>query len=398
MILKIVGQVAVTLLLLALLLFTGFILLFIISFSMDTQRFYIPMLLIVIGILALYIILFNFRAFRTRRLFHKLSAVMLGICLLTAGGYEINHMYHKSLEINSVQDVDIEQYQPFQNKGTVAALGHKASFTLSATDDLPRLDGATALYPLYSAFVQAVYPEKEYTLYNSEVMGSGTGRAYEQLIMGESDIIFAMSPGEVHQKMAAESGLDLKLTPVGREAFVFFVHKDNPVTALTSEQIKDIYTGRITNWNQVGGNNEPIKAFQRPENSGSQAMLQKFLGDEEPMPAITEDVIAGMGGIIQQAAGYHNYKNAIGYSFHHFTTSMNKNDGIKLLAVDGALPDTAAIQSGAYPIISEFYAVTAERQGKLRQPPKPSVTKLLQWIVSEEGQSLVEATGYFPLK
>lgn len=398
MILKIVGQVAVTLLLLALLLFTGFILLFIISFSMDTQRFYIPMLLIVVGILALYIILFNFSAFRTRRLFHKLFGVLLIICLLISSGYEINQMYHKSLEINSVQDVDIEQYQPFQNKGTVAVLGHKASFTLSATDDLPRLDGATALYPLYSAFVQAVYPEKEYPLNDSEVMGSGTGRAYDHLMSGSTDIIFVASPGEFHQKRAGESGVELKLTPVGREAFVFFVHKDNPVTGLTSEQIKDIYTGRITNWQQVGGNNEPIKAFQRPEDSGSQAMLQKFLGDEEPMPPITEDVIAGMGGIIQQTSGYHNYKNAIGYSFHHFTTGMNKNDKIKLLAVDGALPDTAAIQSGAYPITSEFYAVMAERRGKLRQPPNPSASEFLQWIVSDEGQSLVEATGYFPLK
>ena len=180
------------------------------------------------------------------------------------------------------------------------------------------------------------------------------------------------------------------MTPIGREAFVFFVNKKNPINSLTLEQIRGIYSGEITNWSQVGGNDEDIRAFQRPQDSGSQTALQYLMGDTPIMEAPTDDVVSGMGGIINEVAQYKNYKNAIGYTFRYYSTEMVGNDEIKLLAIEGIEPTKETIRNDSYPITSEFYAITAGTEN-------PNVDKLLQWILSPQGQQLVEKVGYVPV-
>lgn len=186
--------------------------------------------------------------------------------------------------------------------------------------------------------------------------------------------------------LAKSRGVELKLTPIGKEAFVFFVNSRNTVNGLTTAQIQDIYSGKITNWKELGGKNAKIRAFQRPENSGSQTMLQKLMKDKNLMTPPREDVVSGMGGIIERTASYRNYKNAIGYSFLFFATEMIKNNEIKLLEVDGIKPDRDTIASGKYPLASDFYAVTANSDN-------PNVDRFIEWILSEQGQYLVEKTG-----
>ncbi|MFB5674373.1 PstS family phosphate ABC transporter substrate-binding protein [Paenibacillus terreus] len=398
---KTVVHIFLTLVALAFSLLLGFIVLLYISFTVDGQRFYIPLFFAVLGIVMIAIILFNFTAVRRHRWYRLGIVISLGCCVLAAAGYEANHAYDNSLKIASEQDVNLEMYEPFTDGSKTVNLSKPSSFRLSSEDVLPRLDGATALYPVYSAFVQAVYPEKSYAVHDSEVMSSGTGIAYKRLITREADLIFAAAPSEGILQLAGEHSLDLKLTPIGREGFVFFVNRANPVTGLTSGQLKDIYTGKITNWKEVGGRDEEIRAFQRPEDSGSQTMLRKWMGEREPVEPVTEDVAAGMGGIMQQTADYHNYRNAIGFSFNYFATRMNADEGIRLLAVDGIMPNADTISRGSYPITAPFYAVTVEpRYGKDKASKKKedeSAAKLIRWILSPEGQELIEKTGYAPV-
>ncbi|WP_318153460.1 PstS family phosphate ABC transporter substrate-binding protein [Paenibacillus vietnamensis] len=207
----------------------------------------------------------------------------------------------------------------------------------------------------------------------------------------DADIICAAQPSKQQLQDAERAGVELKMTPIGREAFVFFVHADNPVTGLTKQLIQDIYSGTVTNWKQAGGNNAKIRAFQRPENSGSQTMLQKLMEGRTLMTPPQKDVAAGMGGIIQQTADYRNYPNAIGYSFLFFATEMVGNGEIRLLEVDGVKPDRASIRSGAYPLSAKFYAVTAGTTN-------PNAEAFIDWILSGEGQRIVELTGYTPIK
>src|SRR5690606_17014529 len=236
-------------------------------------------------------------------------------------------------------------------------------------------------------FAQATYPEKGYDVYASEVMSNTTQVAYDSLISGEVDIIFAAAPSKAQINRAKNRGVELELTPIGKEAYVFFVNSKNEVSDLTLDQIKDIYAGNITNWKEVGGSNDSIRAFQRPADSGSQTALENLMGDTPIMEAPSEDIVNLMGGIIEETAAYKNYKNAIGYTFRFFSNEMVQNNAIRHLAIDGVVPTVETIKSGEYPITSEFYVVTAGSQN-------PNIEPFIEWILSEQGQFIIEETGY----
>ncbi|MFT4417172.1 substrate-binding domain-containing protein [Fredinandcohnia humi] len=184
--------------------------------------------------------------------------------------------------------------------------------------------------------------------------------------------------------------MELNLTPIGREAFVFFVHSKNPVDKLSAEQIRDIYSGDIRNWKEVGGKDENIRAFQRPEGSGSQSALNSFMGANRLMDPPSEDIVSAMGGIITETTNYQNRTNAIGFSFRHFSQEMVQNGKIKNIAVEGVLPTKENIQNETYPLVDQFYAITAGSEN-------PHIDDFIEWMQSEQGQKLVEMTGYVPV-
>lgn len=125
-------------------------------------------------------------------------------------------------------------------------------------------------------------------------------------------------------------------------------------------------------------------------NSGSQTALEKFIGNKPIMEPPNEIRVSGMGGIIEKTSDYKIYPNAIGYSFRFFATEMVQNGNIRLLEVNGVLPSKATIADQSYPLSSEFYVITAGSQNQ-------NVPKLIDWILSDQGQALVEKTGYTPL-
>ncbi|WP_230874910.1 PstS family phosphate ABC transporter substrate-binding protein [Lysinibacillus cavernae] len=201
-----------------------------------------------------------------------------------------------------------------------------------------------------------------------------------------------MAAPSVSQEWQAEKeGLTFDMTPIVREAFVFFAHHKNGVDNLTLEQVIQIYAGELTNWRDVGGEDDAIRAFQRPADSGSQTALEKLMGNTPIMDAPSEDIVSGMGGIIHEVAKYRNYKNAVGFTFRYYSTEMVNNKKIKLLSIDGVAPTKENIQNGTYPLVSEFYAVTAGTKNQNAQ-------KLIDWIISDEGQAMVEKVGYVPVE
>ena len=338
--------------------------------------------------------------------------------------------YHgNSRDIKSIPDTDkilLLDYMPFDIVGyetKIATLNTASSLKLM--DNLPRLDGATAMYPLYSAFVHAVYPEKKFDdsdenwrLYKWEyfpsydlvrydyeipsdpdqfksiVQCNKTSRAYRRLINGETDIIFCYEPSESEKRAAAEKGVRLNLTPIGKDAFVFLVNNKNPLDNISLNQIRDIYSGRVTNWKSITNINEPIIAYQRPENSGSQTTLQAIMGSEKLMkpPLDGEYIPSGMFAMIRKVeSDYYNYNSAIGYSFLFYLTKMTGITGVKVLSIDGIAPVKQTIQDNTYPFSQTVYAVTVGNESE-------NTRKLIDWILSAQGQELVEKTGYVPVK
>ena len=322
----------------------------------------------------------------------------LAVCLLSLGC--IAHgIYQDSLPTVDDRSLMLLDYQPFSRDNQLVTLDEPADFQLETPWAL-RLDGVTALYPVYAAFAQAVFPESDdYVPFHSTVECNGTIDAYQRLINGEVDMIFAAAPSQAQLEAAEHAGMELHMTPIGSEAFVFFVNSKNPVTRLTVEQVRGIYTGAITNWSQVGGRRQSIRPFQRAENSGSQSALQRLMGDLPLIEPEEEDRVAGMGGIIREVASYRNYRNAIGFSFRYYATEMVRNGDIRLLALDGVEPTKETIRDSTYPISSYFYAVTAAPIGKpAPEERNETMAAFLNWILSPQGQTLVEETGYVGLR
>ena len=221
---------------------------------------------------------------------------------------------------------------------------------------------------------------------------NNTPDGYRLLAEKETDIFIGVYPSDEQRAYAEENQTTFEYTPIGTEAFVFFVHKDNPITNLTTEQIKDIYSGKITNWKDVGGKNEKIAAFQRNEGSGSQSMLKRFMGDTPITDAPTEMVNDLMAGIIEQVADYKSKTNSIGFSFRYYVEGIIKNPDIKMISIDGTAPTSENIRNGSYPILTPIYAVT------YKENQNGNVDKLLEWILSDEGQYIINETGYVGIK
>lgn len=296
--------------------------------------------------------------------------------------------YNKSITVNTSPNIDIQAHLPFEENSKIVKTDSK---TLKLTENLPRIDGAAALFPVYSAFVNAVYPNTT-KLHDGIFEYNNTPDGYRLLAEKETDIFIGVYPSDEQRAYAEENQTTFEYTPIGTEAFVFFVHKDNPITNLTTEQIKDIYSGKITNWKDVGGKNEKIAAFQRNEGSGSQSMLKRFMGDTPITDAPTEMVNDLMAGIIEQVADYKSKTNSIGFSFRYYVEGIIKNPDIKMISIDGAAPTSENIRNGSYPILTPIYAVT------YKENPNGNVDKLLEWILSDEGQYIINETGYVGIK
>jgi len=262
--------------------------------------------------------------------------------------WETRHEHHQARRVG--HEVNIERYRPFREDNRLVPLGEIPTLTFSR--DFPRLDGATAAFPAFAAMAQALYIGLNAQTAQEYVNVSTTYYAYQRLINGEIDIFFGAQPSPQQVTEAFMAGKRFYMTPIAREAFVFFVHEDNPVTDLSVAQIRAIYQRNYTNWSQLGGNHQRILAFQRPQGSGSQTIMEAVVMAGHPMAEpVKEEEHAGMGGIIGYVTvnEYRNVSSAIGYSFRYFVTGMHPAEDIQLPSINGIAPTPENIRTGAYP-------------------------------------------------
>jgi phosphate transport system substrate-binding protein len=256
-------------------------------------------------------------------------------------------------------------------------------------EEFERVDGSTVTTP----FTQGVV-HKLFGIEDSEVINhTQTTNAIENVITGERDIAFVTYPSEEELTGARERGIELEIVPVINDAFVFIVNRENPVDGLASEQIRGIYSGRITNWNQVGGHDGEIVALQRNEGSGSQSGMIRFMGDT-PLISQLHNVEREMGGMIERVAtAFDPTKSVIGYSYFYYANNMFIRENIKMLAIDGIPPSSEMIQSGEYPLVASYYAVI-----RADEPEGSFARRLLEFVLSDAGQEIVEKMGYVKVR
>jgi phosphate transport system substrate-binding protein len=261
----------------------------------------------------------------------------------------------------------------------------KTDFTKA---NYPRVDGSTATIPL-SENIAAKLLSLTAAEAKAFIKHNTTHNAYVNLIDGKADIIFVTEPSAEELQLAKSKGITLEVVPVVKEAFVFLVNTKNPVSIISQQQIRDIYQGKT-----LGGPDKAIIAYQRPDNSGSQTLMQNQVMKGLKMAAAPTELKPGeMGELIEAIASYDNSDRALGYSVYYYANSMYSKDTIKFVKIDGIEPNNKNISSGAYPFTSAYYAVL-----KKTEPAGSNARKLLAWILSADGQKLAEASGYVPLK
>lgn len=271
------------------------------------------------------------------------------------------------------KSIDLEHYMPFKEDSEIV---HFKS-SLKIKENIPVLDGATALYPIYASYVESLYPEESVKFNGkdfenaSSIQKTGTTKAYKRVVDGDVDVIFCAGPSKKQEEYAKEKGVELELVPIGKESFVFIVNSNNKVDGLTIDEIKDIYQGKIKSWDEVGGEKEPIIALQRAEGSGSQTAMLKF-----------------MNGIEMKNPGQMFIGRAIGYSFRYYVEGIVKDGNIKMLSLNGIAPTKENIKNGSYPITDSFYMIYR------KDNENPNIKVLKDFILSKDGQEIIENTGY----
>ncbi len=280
------------------------------------------------------------------------------------------------------------------------------------TENFPRLDGSTSALPLQSILtcellgidwtwerrlaydgIYYVCPDYDQTPgdFHDRFSASGTHEAYVNLIDGTKDLILvARAPSQDELSRAAQAGVALEKVPVALDAFVFIVNAEKTVNGLTIEQIRDIYSAKITNWKTVGGRDAEIIPYIRDENSGSQELMESLVMQGQKMSDWPLAMLTGMMGPFMEV-GQNN--NSLSYSVYYFKEMIVRYDNVKSLSVSGVYPDKKNIADRKYPLVAEVYAVI-----RADEPAGSMTRRIFDGLQTDAGRGVVDKSGYIPYK
>lgn len=214
------------------------------------------------------------------------------------------------------------------------------------------------------------------------VEGGGTATGIEALIKGEIEICTASRPlqaAEVQRLVQRQQNIGIAFR-VAKDGLSIYLHPDNPIRDLRLEQVRDIYTGRIKNWLEVGGKDEPIVAFSRSPSSGTYLYFLEHVLEGQPYgdTVITMPTTAAIVAEVErnpQAAGYGGL--AYGKNLVH-------------CKIDGISPTDESVREDKYPIARYLYFYTIKK-------PDTVVKSFIDWVLGKEGQRVVKEIDYIPL-
>ncbi len=220
-----------------------------------------------------------------------------------------------------------------------------------------------------------------------QVTGGGSGTGISALINGTTDICMSSRPikeAEV-EKLRTRFNTTGTEIAVAKDGVTFYVSEKNPLNSLTQEQLQGIYLGDITNWKEVGGPDAPIVVYSRENSSGTYVFVKDtLLGGEDYTPRA--QTLPGTAAVVNAVA---KEKNGIGYGGAAYAKGV-KELKIKVGSEEVA-PSADNIKSGKYPLSRDLYFY-------LRNKPAGEAKAFIDFVLSAEGQQIVNSVGYFPVK
>ncbi len=262
--------------------------------------------------------------------------------------------------------------------GTSSAAGTSASEASStAAEELSgtlSMNGSTSMEKVIKAVNGAFMEKNKGVTVNLNLTGSGTG--IQEASEGKCDI------GNSSRKLKDEEAEKLDATVVGLDGIALVVNPANKLEDITLEDLAKVYSGEITNWKELGGDDKSIVVIGREDGSGTRDGFESIvMGDKEPKYA---QELESTGSVINAVA---TTDGAIGYA-----SLANVDETVKALKIGGIEATEENVKSGAYEVQRPFICAT------LKGSDNKLVKAYLDFILSEEGQALVLAQGAVPVK
>jgi len=262
---------------------------------------------------------------------------------------------------------------------SLAACGNKTEGEGNAQTENVRIaiSGSTSVGPLMEKLAESYEGKNEGVTIEINQVGSSAG--IKDAINGVSEI------GMASRELKDQEKAEVKGTAIAYDGIALIMNKSNTVKDLTMDQIKGIYTGRITNWKEIeGGKDAPIVVVSREEGSGTRDAFQEIIGYESEELTKEAMISNGNGGVKETVVGN---ENAIGFvSFEYL------DDAINVATVEGAEASAEAVKNSSYKISRPFNIVTKE--GNLTENGQ----KFIDFILGDEGQQIVADNKLIPLE
>lgn len=256
-----------------------------------------------------------------------------------------------------------------------------SGIVLNAKETKITMTGSTTVLPIAQRIAEvfmSIYPEVQIS-----VRGGGSGVGITALIEGRTDI--ANSSRKIKEeeiKSGREKGIMIKEIEIAKDGIVIVVNKNNPVTNITIEDLKKIYSGEITNWNKLGGPNQPIVVVSRDMASGTFEVFKEIVMkntklSENCLMLASNNAIATTVSSTPWAIGY----IGLGYI----------TEDLKPLKLENVEANETTVRNGTYKLARSLYFY-------INGEPKGFVKKLIEFTLSDSGQKLVKEVGFIPLK
>lgn len=222
-----------------------------------------------------------------------------------------------------------------------------------------------------------------------QVTGGGSGTGISALINGTTDICNASRPmksGERAklQERYATLGIEIKSA---KDGLSVYVHESSTVKEISMEQLRGVYTGKITNWKQLGGSDAKIIVYGRENNSGTYAFFKdNVLGGKDF--AANVQSMPGTASVVNAVS---KDPNGIGYGGMAYAKGIHLVALKKNASAPAIAPSEETVKNGSYPLSRYLYMYTSKR-------PSGAVKEYIDWILSPEGQAIAAQTGYFPAR
>ena len=315
---------------------------------------------------------------------------------LSEGRWLVVHTFYDSWTPVDTKDdesyfVNRVNYLLMDDEGNITPLNTEGQLgQMFSAGDFPIMDSSTARKPvvalIYNLFVANHGHE------GAKPLCSTTHGAWLNIADRKADIALLAAPTEEEMDYLNERGVSIEMKLYGGDGLVFIGNTANPVQNLTQEQIIAIYQGKITNWSEVGGPDEPIIVYYRDDQSGSQRLFEKMVFKGLELPKYEELGFWYMDEMSTIVDIVINDPYSIGYSIMTYLDDVYENDQLKVFAVDGVVPSVETVKDSTYPYHTQGYVVI-----RSDEPEGSPARRLYDWFGSAVSDEILIANGITPL-